>query len=120
VAASAPTPASSGQVWSTQHDGEAIRNLDDIKVAIDHEYLLALVTRIASVNVPLLRQVGADYATIEGKPRPDVPGAAAQSNCCKSSPKTQTTRNTGTRIPGEPGRLHHPPSASCGMHAAPS
>lgn len=59
--------AGTGLLWAYEADGEAIPQLGDIEITVDHRGEPALVTRITWVQIVSYAAVSAEYATIEGE-----------------------------------------------------
>ncbi len=59
--------AGTGLLWAMQADGDAMPQLGDIEIVIDHEHRPVLVTRLTRVQQCRYDEVSAEYAAIEGE-----------------------------------------------------
>ena len=59
--------AGTGLLWAYEADGEAIPNVGEIEIVVDHHNEPAIVTRITCVQVIPYCDVTAEYAAIEGE-----------------------------------------------------
>ena len=59
--------AGTGLLWAYAAEGEALPKAGDVEIVVNHANEPALVTRITSVEVLPYREVGAEYAAIEGE-----------------------------------------------------
>lgn len=64
---SGPKRAGTGLLWAMEHDGDALPQVGDIEIVVDHDHEPALVTRITRVEVVPFNEVSAEYAAIEGE-----------------------------------------------------
>lgn len=64
---SGPKRAGTGLLWAMDHDGDAMPQVGDIEIVVDHQFEPALVTRITHVQVLPFNQVSAEYAAVEGE-----------------------------------------------------
>lgn len=54
-------------MWAIEADGEALSEVGDIEIVVDHRNEPVFVTRITSVAVVPYSEVTAEYAAIEGE-----------------------------------------------------
>ena len=59
--------AGTSLLWAIEHEGEALPQVGDIEVVIDHAHRPALVTRLTEVDIRPMDQVDERYAAIEGE-----------------------------------------------------
>ena len=59
--------AGTGLLWAYAVEGEALPKAGDVEIVVNHANEPALVTRITAVEVLPYREVGAEYAAIEGE-----------------------------------------------------
>ncbi len=59
--------AGTGLVWGFAADGEALPEVGQIEIVVDHLNEPALVTRLTSVQIVAFADVTAEYAAIEGE-----------------------------------------------------
>ena len=59
--------AGTGLVWSFEADGEALPEVGQIEIVVDHLNEPALVTRLIAVQIVAFGDVTAEYAAIEGE-----------------------------------------------------
>lgn len=59
--------AGTGLLWAYEADGEAIPQLGDMEITVDHRNEPAFVTRITRVEIIPFAAVNAEYAAIEGE-----------------------------------------------------
>jgi uncharacterized protein YhfF len=53
--------------WAVEAESEALPQIGDIGIVIDHDNEPAVFTRTASVHVELFREVKAEYAAMKGE-----------------------------------------------------
>ena len=59
--------AGTGLLWAYEHEGQALPEVGDIEIVVDHLHAPALVTRVTRVQVLPYGEVTAEYAAIEGE-----------------------------------------------------
>lgn len=59
--------AGTGLLWAHQADGDALPEVGDIEIVLDHAGAPAIVTRVTSVAVAPYSEVTEEYAAIEGE-----------------------------------------------------
>ena len=59
--------AGTGLLWWHEHDAEPLPQVGDIEIVLTHDHQPSLVTRVTRVDVLPYREVGAEYAAIEGE-----------------------------------------------------
>ena len=64
---SGPKRAGTSLLWGMEHDGDAMPEVGDIEIVIDHREEPVLLTRITRVEVIPFSAVDAEYAAIEGE-----------------------------------------------------
>lgn len=64
---SGPKRARTGLLWAMERDGDAMPQVGDIEIVVDHADEPALVTRITRVDLLPFDQVSAEYAAVEGE-----------------------------------------------------
>lgn len=64
---SGPKRAGTALLWAMEHDGDALPQVGDIEIVVDHSFEPVLVTRLTRVEVLPFDRVSAEYAAIEGE-----------------------------------------------------
>jgi uncharacterized protein YhfF len=59
--------AGTGLLWWHEHEGEPFAQAGDIEIVLTHDHQPSIVTRVTRVEVLPYREVGAEYAAIEGE-----------------------------------------------------
>jgi uncharacterized protein YhfF len=59
--------AGTSLLWAVQAEGEALPEVGQIEIVVDHQNRPALVTRITRVDIVAYNDVRAEYAAIEGE-----------------------------------------------------
>jgi uncharacterized protein YhfF len=59
--------AGTALLWSFEHEGEALPEVGDVEIVLDHDGRPVLITRLVRVDVRPFDQVDAAYAAIEGE-----------------------------------------------------
>lgn len=59
--------AGTSLLWAIEAEGEAVPQVGQVEIVLDHQNQAALITRITQVQVVPYNQVTAEYAAIEGE-----------------------------------------------------